>query len=102
MRSWRASGGEPDIGRELVTWLGDDIIEVKPIIEVITPRDFMWQWPKTFVNVGLDRLVELGEMTVGDATAVRQEFARLESTPGIRMFTPAVLEIICKSADRRR
>jgi SAM-dependent methyltransferase len=95
MRSWRASGGEPDIARDLVTWLGDDVVSTKPIIEVITPSDFMWQWPKTFVNVGLDRLVELGEMTESDAAVVRQEFARLEAVRGIRMFTPAVLEIIC-------
>jgi SAM-dependent methyltransferase len=96
MRSWRASGGEPDIARELLTWLGGDVVSAKPLIEVITPRDFMWQWPKTFVNVGLDRLVELGEMTSPDAAAVRKEFARLEAVKGIRMFTPAVLEIICR------
>lgn len=102
MRSWRATGGEPDIARELVTWLGDDVIAAKPIVEVIKPSDFMWQWPRTFVNVGLDRLVEIGEMTKSGAEAVRQEFARLEKVPGIRMFTPAVLEIIGKSAGKRR
>lgn len=97
MRSWRANGGEPDIARELVTWLGRDVLSTKPIIEVITPGDFMWQWPKTFVDVGVDRLVSLGEMSDGEAAALRQEFARLEATPGIRMFTPGVLEIIGRS-----
>ena len=105
VRSWRESGGEPNIARELVGWLeqeGFRIESLRPIIEVITPDDFMWQWPKTFVHVGLDRLVELKAMSASQAAAVRQEFARLEAMPHIRMFTPAVLEIIGRSTDTRR
>ena len=35
MRSWRANGGEPDIGRDLLTWAGDDVVSAKPIVEII-------------------------------------------------------------------
>lgn len=105
MRSWRGTGGEPDIARELVGWLEDDgfrIESLRPLVDVIAPSDFPWQWPKTFVHVGLSRLVELGEISESQAAAVRSEFTRLEERPHIRMFTPAVLEIIGRSVDTRR
>ena len=53
--SWRKSGGEPDIGLELMSWLpqeGFRLREVRPIVDVVGPRDFIWQWPSTFVDVG--------------------------------------------------
>lgn len=99
MRSWRASGGEPDIGRALPGWLEEEgfrIVSMKPIVDVISPADFTWQWPRTFVEVGLDRLVELGEFTTQMAKEVRDEFTRLEATPHVRMTTPAVLEVIAQ------
>ena len=105
MRSWRATGGEPDIARELVGWLeaaGFQMQSLRPIVDVIAPSDFAWQWPKTFVHVGLRRLIELKEVTESQARAVEEELTKLEETPGIRMFTPAVLEIICRSTDTRR
>src|SRR5262249_27440753 len=56
MESWRASGGEPDIGLQLPAWLaelGFELRHVTPIIEVVPAASFVWQWPKTFIDVGL-------------------------------------------------
>jgi hypothetical protein len=97
MRSWRASGGEPDIGLNLLNWLpaeGFELREVRTIVDVVQPSDFAWHWPKTFVNVGLERLVSLGDLTTAEADVVRNEFAILETTPNVRIITPAVVELI--------
>ena len=97
MESWRASGGEPDVGLELPVWLREHGFEVKalrPIVEVITASDFMWQWPKAFIDVGLRRMVDLGRLSPDRARAVTEAFAAIEANPDAIMFTPAVLEII--------
>jgi len=88
---------EPDIALELMSWLpqeGFAIKELRPIVDVVGPRDFVWQWPSTFVDVGLSRLTELGYLTADRAEEIRQMFRRLESDPEARMVTPGVLEIL--------
>ncbi len=97
MASWRESGGEPDVGLALPGWLealGFELREVRPIVEVARPGDFLWQWPLAFVNVGLDRLVELGRIEPARADAVRRAFAETGSAPGGFTLTPLVLEIV--------
>ncbi len=95
--AWRGSGGEPDIALQLLPWLdqlGFEIREIRPIIEIIEPSNPMWQWPKTFINVGLQRLVDLGHVDENRATQIRDSFAASEATPHVRMITPAVMEVI--------
>jgi len=94
---WRASGGEPEVGRDLPRWLeelGFGIRTATPIMDVITPSDPVWPWPRAFVESGVQRLVGLGDLTEERAQAIREAFAAAEAMPGTRMVTPAVVEII--------
>jgi ubiquinone/menaquinone biosynthesis C-methylase UbiE len=102
MKSWRSVGGEPDIGLALPAWIeeeGAEVVSLQTITHVISPADEMWQWPKTFVEVGLQRLVELGELDARRADAIRDEFAAAEAAPHARMVTPGVLEILARKRD---
>ena len=95
--TWRESGGEPDIGLSLPLWLEEAGFETKslrPIIDVIPPSNFVWQWPKAFIDVGLKRLVDLGRMTQDQSQSVLKAFTATEATPHALLVTPAVLEII--------
>lgn len=95
--NWRRSGGEPDIALDIPTWLEDlgfAIESLTPIIDVIAPRDYVWQWPKSFVNVGLQRLIELGAIDERKAAEIAKAFEEIDADPSARMITPAVLEII--------
>jgi len=97
MKSWRANGGEPDIGLDLPIWLpqsGFKIQSVRPIVEVVGPSDFFWQWPKAFVEIGTERLEGVGYMTGDQAAKVRESFSEAELNPHALVITPAVLEII--------
>ena len=97
MRSWRSSGGEPDVGLQLPRWLdeiGFQIRSIRPILDVVTPSDDIWQWPKSFLEVGLRRLVELGLLDAERARSISLDFAAREKERGALMNTPAVLEII--------
>ena len=97
MESWRADGGEPDVALSLPTWLaelGFEIKSLQPIVEIVPASSFVWQWPKSFLHVGLRRLVDLGRMTEDRAAAISRAFAEAEAAPHTLMITPAVLEIV--------
>jgi SAM-dependent methyltransferase len=97
MESWRSTGGEPDVGLALPRWLeelGFRIQSIRPILDVVPASSFIWQWPKTFLQVGLRRLIDLGRLTPARAERVAGVFAEREAAPGTLMVTPAVLEIL--------
>ena len=97
--SWRASGGEPDIGLDLPRWLeelGFDLRSLTIHIDLIAPSDYAWHWPRAFIDVGVRRLVDLGRLSEAQAQGVVRAVAAGETTPGTRMVNPAVLEIIAK------
>jgi hypothetical protein len=99
MKSWRHTGGEPDIAIDLLSWLpeeGFEIVEVRPFVDVVSPVDAIWQWPSSFVEVALLRLVQLGHLDIDEAAAARTAFAEAEGNPDGRLITPAVLEIIAR------
>ena len=97
LERWRASGGEPEVGLDLPRWLeelGFENRSVTTIMDVITASDSVWPWPRAFVHAGVERLVGLGDLTEERARAIIQAFAAAEATPGTRMVTPAVVEIV--------
>ena len=97
MKSWRAHGGEPDIGLDLVRWLSDEgfrLRRIRPITEIISPSHFVWRWPTAFVATGVDRLVQLGDLSEEKGREVKDVFARAEAQPDTLMVTPGVIELI--------
>jgi SAM-dependent methyltransferase len=97
MASWRNNGGEPDVALWLPHWLeelGYEIRSARPIVDVVQPDHLSWTWLATFVEVGRARLVELRYLSPGHAESIWQAFSQLQATPGARMITPGVLEIV--------
>ncbi|HEY4303103.1 MAG TPA: methyltransferase domain-containing protein [Gemmatimonadaceae bacterium] len=99
IRNWRKSGGEPDIGLQVPHWLeelGFTIESATPIVDVITPRDFAWRWPTSFMEVGLSRLIELGAIDRNRETEFRDALDSVANSPSRRMVTPALLEVVAR------
>jgi len=97
--NWRRSGGEPDIGLEVPRWLeelGFEIESVRPLVYVISPRDYMWQWPTSFMQVGLNRLVDLGAIDATRAPALERAMGEIANSTDMRMITPGLLEVIAR------
>jgi len=95
--SWRASGGEPDIGLDLPRWvqeLGFEVRELRPFLDMVPRSDYVWQWPKAFIEVGVRRMLDLGRLTPEQGEAIIAAFARAELAPGTFMITPALIEVI--------
>ena len=62
-QSWRDSGGEPNIALWLPQWLseaGFEIVETRVLADIITPADEKWEWPRSVMATGSQRLHELG------------------------------------------
>lgn len=97
MKSWRAAGGEPDIALQLPRWLeelGFRIQSLTPIVEIVPPSSFVWQWPKSFVESGTSRFVERGELAPERARAIVEAYESAERAPHTRLITPALMEVI--------
>ena len=56
----------------------------------------MWQWPATFIETYLPRLIEMGRINQEFADRVRFELAKAEKNPNAVMITPLVLEILAE------
>lgn len=99
--SWRAEGGEPDVGRFLTRDLlaaGFRIESTRLHVEFIEPADPFWKWPIAYVEVGSERFVELGLMSAAQARELVAEVRAAEARPETRMLTPPVLEVIARAA----
>lgn len=100
MKSWRADGGEPNIGLALPAMLaanGFAIESLVPIQHTTRPHEYFWQWPRAFVSTGSERLVSLGYLTREQAEATAAAVRAAESQPGAFMATPVVLEVIARA-----
>jgi SAM-dependent methyltransferase len=97
--NWRASGGEPDIGRVLPAWLtelGLKLESFRPYVDIVSKDDNVWRWPIGFFDIHIDRLLELNRITLQLAQDMRDEFDRVSQKPGTLMVTPLVIEIIAR------
>ena len=97
IQSWRATGGEPDIGLDLPQWLselGFAVRSLTPLVHITRPGDRIWPWPKAFVEVGIRRMVDLGQIPEARARDYNAAFARVESTPCGFQITPTVIEVV--------
>ncbi|MBI5215168.1 MAG: methyltransferase domain-containing protein [Ignavibacteriae bacterium] len=99
MKNWRESGGEPDIALELPHMLhnaGFAVRQTTPIIFTIPRNNFIWQWPSSFIETHLQRLLELGKVDEMWVDSVRRELREAEADPSSLMITPLVLEIVAE------
>lgn len=97
--SWTAAGGKADVGLDLPVYLAQNGFVVRsalPRIYYVGPSDYMWQWPASFVGIGLARLQELGRIDADFAAKVNQEIAEAGTNPHSRLISPLVLEIVAE------
>jgi SAM-dependent methyltransferase len=97
--TWRESGGEPDGAIVLPTLLpanGFAIRSVRPHLFCVRPTNYMWQWPATFIETYLPRLIEMGRIDQKFADQVQDDLAKAEKDPNAFVITPLVLEIVAE------
>lgn len=96
-KSWRAHGGDPDIGCRLPGLLrraGFEVREMAPLVRLARPGSSLWDWPDTFFDIYLPALVEMGFITTAHERAFRREWAKRSRNPAAFFTSPPMLEII--------
>ena len=99
MKSWRASGGETNIARQLPQLLieaGFRVVEIIPRVRSVSQRDYTWQWPKSFIEINVARLQQLGRVSAEWGNDVLREFAEVEADENAWFTTPMFLEIVAR------
>ncbi|HEX4664951.1 MAG TPA: class I SAM-dependent methyltransferase [Chthoniobacterales bacterium] len=97
--SWAAVGGKADIGLDLPIYLQENGFVLRsavPRIYCVGPGDEMWQWPASFIGIGLARLQELGRIDAGFAAKVMEEVSAANANRRALLITPLVLEIVAE------
>jgi hypothetical protein len=56
----------------------------------------MWQWPASFVDINLNRMLELGRVSAEWVGQVRKAFHDAEADERTLMTTPLVIEVIAE------
>lgn len=99
MASWRASGGEPNVARDLPRLLrecGMRVLEILPRVRTVAPHEYAWQWPASFIEINVVRLQELGRLTEEEGAEVLREFRAADADPRSWFTTPTFLEIVAR------
>ncbi len=97
--TWRESGGDPNAGRDLPKLFQQNkfaIRSIKPLLFCVRPNEYMWQWPKEFIEVYLPRLQQMGRIDEQFAAELLADFAEAEKNPNTVMITPLVLEVVAE------
>jgi SAM-dependent methyltransferase len=97
--SWRASGGDPDVGQRLPQLLeraGLRVREVAPLVRIGRPGTMVWDWPPAFFRLFLPRLVAGGFLAQADADAYWRDVQARERDPAAFLATPPMLDIVAE------
>jgi SAM-dependent methyltransferase len=99
MASWRDTGSDPDVALRLPQLLearGFRIRHLEPIVWLLGPDQPAWRWLASYLESGPERLRELGRVDAAWIRRLHDELRDAERTPGLRMMTPMVLEIVAE------
>lgn len=95
--SFRRSGGNPDVGRDVPAMMraaGLEIETLRPIVRLARPGTALWEWPWRFFENFLPGLVASGGLSADDHAAFRREWAERSRDPAAWLLTPPMVEVI--------
>ncbi len=97
LRSFKESDFEIDIGRklpELLEDIGMEVISVRPMSKMATPDDLTWQWPKTFLEIYLPKLTEMGLLTKEEVENALDDLEELSQSSVATVLCPMMVEVV--------
>jgi ubiquinone/menaquinone biosynthesis C-methylase UbiE len=100
-RSWRARGGNPDlvgILPALMSRAGLKVTHLDSHSRIARPGTTIWNWPTTFWESFVPRLVQMGEITQPDADAFFACWREVSDDPNVFMMLPPVFDVVGEKA----
>ncbi len=99
LKSFKDPPGDIDVGRFLpaiVNELNMTVLNVRLMPKIARPKDFAWNWPKSFYEVYFPKLVEMQYLSETDMTKGLKELNALEQNPNALLFCPLMVEVIAQ------
>ncbi|MFS4494841.1 class I SAM-dependent methyltransferase [Maribacter sp. 2308TA10-17] len=99
LKSFKDSDNEIDIGRHLPTILpeiGMKVLGIRPMAKMATPKNGVWQWPKTFFQSYFPRLIPRKYLTLEEVNAALLELEELEKIDGATICPCLMVEVIAE------
>jgi SAM-dependent methyltransferase/uncharacterized damage-inducible protein DinB len=97
LESFRLASGDINIGRHvprIFEAIGLEVISTKPLSKIARSGDLTWQWPKTFLEIYLPRVVAMGLLKENEMQAALADWRKIEASPHGLCFTPQMIEVI--------
>lgn len=98
-KSFTDMEGEINIGRRLpaiFTAEGYKVNSIRKMNKLATTDDLAWHWPKTFFNIYLPKVMEMGLIDQATMDEALQDFERMEDIPGSNFMGPSMIEVIAE------
>ena len=89
--------GDIDVGRKLPAYfyeIGLEVISTRPLSKLVTPEQISWQWPKSFLEIFMPKMVNLGHMTTKQVEYALDELYQLENMDGATIQCPHMVEVV--------
>ena len=97
LKSFKDSDGDIDIGRRLpglFAELGLEVTGVRPMSKLAVPGTLTWEWPSSFFEIYLPKLVEAGLLNGQTCRDALEQWQQLETTPGASCYGPQMVEVV--------
>lgn len=97
VRSWKDSGGDPDVMGRLPTLFrqhGFDITHLEATQHLTPPTGSMWTWPDIFWPSFIPRLVVSGHLSQAEADAFNAAWDRAAQNPEAFFLLPPIFDMV--------
>lgn len=98
-KSWEARGGDPNVGLRLPGLMerqGLEVLEVRSLVRAARPKEPLWQWPTSYFEIYLPKLVASGDLSQQELDAWTAEWAALTADPASVFIGPTMVEIVAR------
>lgn len=99
LASFGSMGGNIDIGKELPSMFeakGMEILNVRSMVKMARPDDLEWNWPHTFFQIYLPKVVEAGFLSHELCDTVLEKFEHARKEGKSILMTPTMIEVIAR------
>ncbi len=97
LQSFYDSPGNINVGKELPGFcydLGLEVFSIRPMTKLVTPDQFEWQWPATFLNIYMPKVAGSDALTQHELKQALEEFRDLSLDDAATLLCPQMVEVI--------
>jgi len=97
LQSFHDSPGNINIGKELGSLLYDhgmEVISQRPMSKLALPDTITWQWPQTFLEIYMPKLIDGGSILKDEVERALSELDQLYYDNGATIFCPMMVEVV--------